>query len=60
MLPIIWQNAVVGAVVLGFATSAMLTDDERARARTLGDRVGVAFATAAKDEQLYYRRITTR
>jgi GAF domain-containing protein len=46
---------VVGAVVLGFATSAMLTDDERARARTLGDRVGVAFATAAKDEQLYYQ-----
>ena len=55
VLPIIWQNAVVGAVVLGFATSAMLTDEERARARSLGDRVGVAFATAAKDEQLYYQ-----
>jgi len=55
VLPIIWQNAVVGAVVLGFATAAMLTDEERARARSLGDRVGVAFATAAKDEQLYYQ-----
>jgi diguanylate cyclase (GGDEF)-like protein len=33
----------------------MLTDEERARARSLGDRVGVAFATAAKDEQLYYQ-----
>ena len=55
VLPIIWQNAVVGAVVLGFANAAMLTDEERARARSLGDRVGVAFATAAKDEQLYYQ-----
>jgi diguanylate cyclase (GGDEF)-like protein len=55
VLPIIWQSAVVGAVVLGFASSAMLTDEERARARSLGDRVGVAFATAAKDEQLYYQ-----
>ncbi len=55
VLPIIWQNAVVGAVVLGFARSAMLSDEERARARSLGDRVGVAFATAAKDEQLYYQ-----
>ena len=55
VLPIIWQNAVVGAVVLGFASAAMLTDEERARARSLGDRVGVAFATAAKDEQLYYQ-----
>jgi diguanylate cyclase (GGDEF)-like protein len=55
VLPIIWQNAVVGAVVLGFAAAAMLTDEERAQARSLGDRVGVAFATAAKDEQLYYQ-----
>ena len=30
-------------------------DEERARARSLGERVGVAFATAAKDEQLYYQ-----
>ena len=36
-------------------TSVMLTDDERGRARNLGDRVGVAFATAAKDEQLYFQ-----
>ena len=55
VLPIIWQNTVIGAVVLGFASAAMLTDEERARARSLGDRVGVAFATAAKDEQLYYQ-----
>ncbi len=33
----------------------MLSDEERGRARNLGDRVGVAFATAAKDEQLYFQ-----
>ena len=55
VLPIVWQNAVVGTVVLGFRGAAILTDEERGRARNLGDRVGVAFATAAKDEQLYYQ-----
>ena len=55
VLPIVWQNTVVGTVVLGFRGAAILTDEERGRARNLGDRVGVAFATAAKDEQLYYQ-----
>ena len=55
VLPIVWQNDVVGTVVLGFATAVILTDEERGRARNLGDRVGVAFATAAKDEQLYFQ-----
>ncbi len=53
VLPIIWNEAAVGAVVLGFSGDAVLSDEERARARDLGDRVGVAFATAVKDEQLY-------
>ena len=55
VLPIVWQNEVVGTVVLGFADAVILTDEERGRARNLGDRVGVAFATAAKDEQLYFQ-----
>jgi diguanylate cyclase (GGDEF)-like protein len=54
-LPIVWEKAVVGAVVLGFTGSMALTDEERARARDLGDRIGVAFAAAAKDEQLYFQ-----
>ncbi len=53
--PIIWQEHVVGMVVLGFRGDALLTPDERARTRDLGDRIGVAFAAAAKDEQLYYQ-----
>jgi diguanylate cyclase (GGDEF)-like protein len=53
--PIIWQEHVVGMVVLGFRGDASLTPDEQARVRDLGDRVGVAFAAATKDEQLYYQ-----
>jgi len=55
LLPIIWQGAVVGLVVLGFRGRPILSHEECARARNLGKRVGVAFATAAKDEQLYYQ-----
>ena len=55
VLPIIWKESAVGAVVLGFADATQLSEEERARARDLGERVGVAFATAAKDEQLYYQ-----
>ena len=55
VLPIVWQNDVVGTIVLGYAATGMLSDEERGRARNLGDRVGVAFATAAKDEQLYFQ-----
>ena len=33
----------------------MLSDEERGARATSGDRVGVAFATAAKDEQLYFQ-----
>ncbi|TMH03791.1 MAG: diguanylate cyclase [Betaproteobacteria bacterium] len=53
--PIISQEHVVGMVVLGFRGDASLTPDERARTRDLGDRIGVAFAAATKDEQLYYQ-----
>jgi diguanylate cyclase (GGDEF)-like protein len=55
VLPIVSQSAVVGAVVLGFRGEYALSDEERGRARTLGDRVAVAFATATRDEQLYYQ-----
>ena len=53
--PIIWQDSVVGIVVLGFRGDAALTPDDMARTRDLGDRIGVAFAAAAKDEQLYFQ-----
>ncbi|TMH02558.1 MAG: EAL domain-containing protein [Betaproteobacteria bacterium] len=45
----------VGTIVLGFRAAAPLSPEERTRTRDVGDRVGVAFAAAAKDEQLYYQ-----
>jgi GAF domain-containing protein len=53
--PIVWSKEVVGVIVLGFAKTLVLDVDTSTRARNLGDRLGVAFATAAKDEQLYYQ-----
>ena len=53
--PIIWQEALVGMVVLGFRGDASLTPHEKERTRDLGDRIGVAYAAATKDEQLYYQ-----
>ena len=40
---------------MGFRGDAALTPDEVARTRDLGDRIGVAFAAAAKDEKLYFQ-----
>jgi diguanylate cyclase (GGDEF)-like protein len=54
-MPIVAETTVAGALLLGFDGEAVLTADERDTARELGDRLGVAFATAAKDEQLYYQ-----
>jgi diguanylate cyclase (GGDEF)-like protein len=54
-LPIVADTSVAGVLLLGLETPALLSADERATARELGDRLGVAFATAAKDEQLYYQ-----
>jgi diguanylate cyclase (GGDEF)-like protein len=42
-------------MVLGFRGHASLTPDEQVRARDLGDRVGVAYAAATKDEELYFQ-----
>ncbi len=54
-LPIVCQDDVVGAIVLGFRDADAFGADANALAHDLGDRLGVAFATAAKDEQLYYQ-----
>ena len=55
VVPIVWQGDVIGAIVVGAPRRHAFTDDEEARVRDLADRVGVAFAAAAKDEQLYYQ-----
>ncbi len=54
-VPITWQGEVIGAVFIGTSRMSVLDDDEEARIRDLADRVGVAYAAASKDEQLYYQ-----
>ena len=55
LLPIIWQQDVVALMVLGFRERDAFIDDAKANARSLADRVGVVFAAAAREEQLYYQ-----
>ncbi|MCC7218515.1 MAG: EAL domain-containing protein [Burkholderiales bacterium] len=55
VVPIVWQGDAIGAIVVGATRCHAFSDDEEARVRDLADRVGVAFAAAAKDEQLYYQ-----
>ena len=52
--PIIAEAAVAGTLVLGLADPGSLGAASR-HARDLCNRLGVAFATAAKDEELYYQ-----
>jgi diguanylate cyclase (GGDEF)-like protein len=54
-VPIAWQGEVIGAFIVGVGKAGSLTADEESRVRALADRVGVAFAAATKDEQLYYQ-----
>jgi diguanylate cyclase (GGDEF)-like protein len=54
-LPIAWQDTVVAIMSLGVRDRTALSDEMQADARNLADRVGVAFAAAAREEQLYYQ-----
>jgi len=54
-VPISWQGEVIGAFIVSVSGSTKLSVDEESRVRALADRVGVAFAAATKDEQLYYQ-----
>jgi diguanylate cyclase (GGDEF)-like protein len=54
-LPIAWRGSVVAIMLLGARDRSAVTDESLASARSLADRVGVAFAAAAREEQLYYQ-----
>ncbi len=55
VLPIVWQNDVVGTVVLGFAGAAILSDEDRGPRAQPGRSRRRGVRTAAKDEQLYFQ-----
>jgi len=51
--PIVWREAVCGALALGYRTVSAGPEEERQQARDFADRVAVAVSSAWRDEQLY-------
>jgi len=55
VLPIYWQERVHGLLALGLKEHGGFGPQEVQRARELGNRIGVALAAHARDEELKYR-----
>jgi len=51
--PILWRNAVCGALSLGFRVAPALNEEGRKQIGELADRLTVAMSSAWRDEQLY-------
>ena len=51
--PIVWRNAVCGALVLGYRAASAHNGEEQKQAGEFADRVAVAVSSAWRDEQLY-------
>ncbi len=51
--PIVWREAVCGALALGYRADAARRDEEHRQAREFADRIAVAVSSAWRDEQLY-------
>jgi diguanylate cyclase (GGDEF)-like protein len=51
--PIIWRNAVCGALSLGFRVAPALNEEGQKQVGELADRLTVAMSSAWRDEQLY-------
>jgi len=54
-IPILADTAPAGALIAAFDDLEVLSAEQHRHLRELADRLGVAFATAAKDEELYYQ-----
>lgn len=54
-VPILADTAAAGALLIGCEAGQTLSAEQRRHAGELADRLGVALATAAKDEELYYQ-----
>jgi diguanylate cyclase (GGDEF)-like protein len=54
-VPILADTAPAGALIAAFDGVDVLSAEQHRHLRELADRLGVAFATAAKDEELYYQ-----
>ena len=55
VLPIFWRQKVNGLLAIGLRESREFNEEQVRRARELGNRIGVALAAHARDEELKYR-----
>lgn len=55
VLPIFWRDRIKGILAIGSADAKGLHDDMVDQARDLGNRIGVALAAQAREEELKYR-----
>jgi diguanylate cyclase (GGDEF)-like protein len=55
VLPIYWNDKVNGLLAIGLQESREFNQEQVRRARELGNRIGVALAAHARDEELKYR-----
>ena len=55
VLPIFWQDKVNGLLAIGLKEVREFSAEQVRRARELGNRIGVALAAHARDEELKYR-----
>jgi len=55
VLPIIWRDGVRGALVIGVADQQLVNDELIAQVRDLGNRVAVALAAHAREQQLVFQ-----
>ena len=51
--PIIWREAVCGALALGFRSTPGIDEEDQKQIRDFADRVAVALSSAWRDERLY-------
>ncbi|MEO8133073.1 MAG: EAL domain-containing protein [Betaproteobacteria bacterium] len=51
--PVIWRDAVCGALALGFGLAPRIGEEDQKQIRDFADRVAVAISSARRDEQLY-------
>jgi len=55
VLPIFWRQKVNGLLAIGLKESRDFNEEQVRRARELGNRIGVALAAHARDEEMKYR-----
>lgn len=54
-LPVVWQNRLCGALLLGWREPAQLDDEDLEHVRDFADRIGVMLFSSAREARLLYQ-----